>query len=177
LTSGWRKGDLKVRKIYNMKKTISVRQFIAELGEGFTNKMKQRLLELGSRCILTRKEDNYRLDLKHIEHTQFEVACTSDKDNSTCKREYLYGQFVVVEGLLYFSEKCNETAEAIQQPVVSTIYDNLSSEGIISDKDVNAKKIDDSNIDYVIDTILGVCPPVSAAHLAIVKGMTSRSER
>jgi hypothetical protein len=177
LTISSRKGEFIMRKIYNMKKTISLRQFVAELGEDFTVKMKERLLELGSRCILTRKEDNYRLDLKHIEHTQYEVACDSNKEAAKTKREYLYGQFVVIEGVLYFSEKCNETSEAAQQPVVSSIYEKLSSEGIITDKDVNAKKIDDSNIDYVVDSILSVCPPVSAAHMAIVQGMTSRSER
>ena len=34
--------------------------------------------------------------------------------------------------------------------------------------DVRAKKIDDSNIDSVINNILRVCPPMSKKHLEII---------
>jgi hypothetical protein len=166
-----------MKRIYNMKKTISIKQFISELGEDFSAHMKEKLLELGTRCVLTRKEDNNRLDLKHIEHHQHESAYTSDNNSKTSKKEFVYGQFVVVEGALYYSEKCTENSGAMQEPVVSSIYNELSSKNMICDSDVNSRKIDDSNIDYVIDSIMNVCPPVSQAHLDIVQGMISRSER
>ena len=89
----------------------------------------------------------------------------------------MYGQFVVVEGILYFSEKCTESTAATQKSIVKDIYNNLSSEGMIIDSDISSKKVDDSNIDFIVESILKVCPPVSEEHLAIVKGMTSRSER
>lgn len=165
-----------MRKIYNMKKTISMKQFITELGENFSEHMKVKLKELGSRCVLTRKEDNYRLNLKHIEHTMHECAVTSGDDSSSLKKEYVYGQFVVQEDVLYFSEKCTESNDAIEAPIVSTIYNSLNTEKVVIDE-LNAKLVDDSNIDYIIDTVLSVCPPVSQAHLDMVKGMTYRSQK
>jgi hypothetical protein len=167
-----------VRRIYNMKRTISMKQFIDELGENFSEHVKERLLELGERCVLTRKDINYRLDLKHIEHIQHECACDSEGTSSTCKKEYMYGQFVVVDGVLYFSEKCTESLTATQEPGIENIYKSLETEeAVIEDSDIKSKKVDDSNIDFVVDSILKICPPVSKEHLAIVKGMTMRSER
>ena len=72
-----------VKKNHKMKRTISIKQFNTEFGEDFSKHMKQRLLELGKRCILTRTESNI-LDLKHIEHTKYDCA---DGDNSS-KKEY-----------------------------------------------------------------------------------------
>lgn len=165
-----------MRKIYNMKKTISMKQFIVELGENFSEHMKVRLKELGSRCVLTRKEDNYRLNLKHIEHTMHECAVTAEEDADKIKKEYIYGQFVVQEGVLYFSEKCTLSNDAVEASVVSTIYDTLNTEKVVIDE-IDAKLVDDSNIDFIIDTVLSVCPPVSQAHLDMVRGMTYRSQK
>lgn len=165
-----------MRKMYNIKKTLSMNQFITEFGESFSEHLKLRLKDLASRCVLTRKEDNYRLNLKHVEHTTHECAATSDTDAKIKNKEYLYGQFVVQEGLLYFSQKCAEINDAVEAPVVNTIYNTLNSDKIEIDE-IEAKLIDDSNIDYIIDTILTVCPPVSQEHLDIVKGMTYRSQR
>lgn len=164
-----------MRKMYNMKKTISMKQFITELGENFSDHMKERLKELGSRCVLTRKEDNYRLNLKHIEHTMHECAVTSGNGTSS-KREYVYGQFVVQEESLYFSEKCTESNDTVEASTVSTIYNSLNTEKVVIDE-INAKLVDNSNIDYIVDTLLAVCPPVSQAHLEMVQGMTYRSQR
>ncbi|MCY6484167.1 hypothetical protein OW763_07340 [Clostridium aestuarii] len=155
-----------MKKNYKMKKTISVKRFISDLGEEFSENMKKRLLELEVRCVLTRKEDKCKLDLKHVEHTQYE-------DGSKAPKEYVYGQFIVNEGILYFSDRCTESDKVMQSPIVSDIYASLNNEDMISDEECNAKKIDDSNIDYVIDTILTVCPEVSQKYLDIVKEMTS----
>lgn len=165
------------KRIYNMKKTISMRQFIVEFGENFTEHMKVKLSELGERCVLTRKDEHNRLDLKHIEHTQHESACDGEGSDSTCLKEYSYGQFVVEGEALYFSEKCHETAAVIKSPKVSYIYNALNSEVITTEDESCAKKIDDSNIDFVIDSILSVCPEVSQRHLDIVKEMLSYRER
>lgn len=163
-----------MRRVYNMKKTLSMRQFITELGGTFSEHIIKRLLELGDRCVLTRKDNNYIFDLKHIEHTQFECACTTDDNIS--KKEYSYGQFIVADENLYFSEVCAETSSVMQSDVVSSVYNNLDSQGAIYNEDRNAKKIDDSNIDYIVNSILKVCPPVSQAHLDMVQGMISRQE-
>ena len=144
------------KRNYNMKKTISMKKFIAELGESFSDHMKKRLLELEVRCVLTRKEDNNILDIKHVEHTK--------QDG----KEFVYGQFVVVEGVLYFSESHMESDEVMISPIVSTIYNTLESETITTDDGNIVKKVDDSNIDYVLDQILSVCPPVSQAYLDIM---------
>lgn len=160
-----------MKKNYKMKKTISIKMFIEELGENFSEHMKKRLLELEVRCVLTRKEENI-LDLKHVEHTQHD--CDPNLEDSTGQREYVYGQFIVVDGVLYFSDKCMENNSVMQSPIVDTIFNSLSGEIMIFDEDSKSKKVDDSNIDYVVDSILSVCPQVSQSYLDIVKGMLSR---
>ena len=164
-----------LKKNYRIKKTISMKQFISEFGESFSQHMKKRLLELEIRCVLTRKDDIYRLDIKHVEHIKHE--CTSESSSELCEKEYVYGQLVVLEGILYLSEKCIESETVAEAPIVSEIYNGLNSDSIISDGDMSLKKVDDTNIDYVIDTILTVCPQVSQKYLDIVKQMTSLSTR
>ena len=90
------------------------------------------------------------------------------------KKEYVYGQFLVIDEALYFSDKCIESDLVMQSPIVNTIFNSLSGEVMIFDEDSKGKKVDDSNIDYVIDSILTVCPEVSQSYLDIVKGMLSR---
>jgi hypothetical protein len=145
-----------LKKNYNMKKTISMKKFIAELGENFSDHMKKRLLELEVRCVLTRKEENNILDIKHVEHIQH--------DN----KEYVFGQFIVVDGVLYFSENHMENSEVMPSPVVSTIYNSLNTESTIFEDGNTGKIVDDSNIDYILDEILSVCPPVSQSYLDIM---------
>lgn len=158
-----------MKKIYKMKRTISMRQFITEFGEGFSKHMKQRLLELGERCVLTRKDESFIVDIRHVEHTKYKCNQTDGADES--RKEYAFGQFIAHEGALYFSENCLENEDIMQASIVSSIYNSLGSEelDIAGDSTViKGKKADDSNIDYIIDEILTVCPEVSAEHLAIV---------
>lgn len=163
-----------MRKNYTMKKTISIKQFIIEFGENFSKEMKLRLLELGTRCILTRmKETSYILDLKHVEHIKYDCDSKSGDDSEACQMEYDYGQFIVQEGELYFSKDCAESADAMQAAIVNDIYNLLVTEEIpieeiLIEEDIKAKKVDDSNIDLVVDSILKVCPEVSQAHKDIL---------
>jgi hypothetical protein len=163
-----------VRVNNRRKSSISMQQFISEFGENFSEHMKEKLMELESRSFCTRKEINYRVDLKHVEHIQYECACDTEGNPKSGQKEYAYGQFAVIEGILYFSESCLENVSVMESPVVRTIYNSLDSVGMITDKDINMKKIDDSNIDYVIDSILAVCPQVSQEYLNITQGMLSR---
>lgn len=164
-----------MRKNYNIKKTISIKQFISEFGENFSEHIKQRLSELEIRCVLKRKEETYILDLKHVEHKSH--TCYSDNNSGTCEKEFIYAQFIVIEGILYFSENCTEDSKMIASPIINTIYNSLNSEGIISVGENSAKVIDDSNIDFIIDSILSVCPEVSQAYLDIVQGMLFRAKK
>lgn len=157
------------KKNYKLKKTISMKQFILEFGENFSDHVKNRLLELEVRCVLTRETDENRLDLKHVEHTKFD----SKSDNSkTSKKEYTYGEFVVIDGILYFSEKCVENATVMQSPIVNTVYAALSSDNSIFFGDTTLKKVDDTNIDYLINTMLTVYPEVSERYIGILKHMS-----
>lgn len=150
-----------MKKNYKMKRTISLKQFISEFGEDFSDNMKNRLLELG-RCVLVRKEDIFILNLKHVEHTKH--LCSA----SNLEKEFVYSQFVVIDGVLYLSERCTESAAVVEAPIASAIYSSLSSTGMTTLKEgVNLKKIDDSNIDFVVDSILSVCPEISKEHLDI----------
>lgn len=163
-----------MKKNYRMKKTISMKMFISELGESFSEHMKERLMELDIRSVLTRKEDNNVLDLKHVEHTKHK--CQSDPGNSTetSEKEYDYGQLLVMDGCLYFSESCFENDRVVQSPVVSKIYNALNSETAVSESGITGKKIDDSNIDYLIDTLLTVFPEVSKEYISIISKYCKR---
>lgn len=165
-----------MKKNYNMKKTISMKRFISELGENFSKHMKNRLLDLEIRCVLTRKEDDeFRLDIKHVEHTKY--PCSIENPTTSDQKEYVYGQLIVVDGDLYFSETCTEGANIMESPVVRDLYHSLQSSSITFDTGCSAKKLDDSNIDFVIDTIISVCPDISDSYRAIVGGMLSRSDK
>lgn len=157
------------------KSAISVKTFIAEFGETFSEHMKERLMELEIRCFLTRKDIDCRFDLKHVEHLQFKCNYDLKDPKAPHTKEYAYGQFVVIDGGLYFSESCLENNEVMQSNMVSTIYNALVSDNIIFDEGTNLKKVDDSNIDFVVDSILSSCPQVSQSYLDIVHGMISRA--
>lgn len=158
----------KVKKNYKMKKTISMKMFIAEFGENFSEHMKERLMELDIRSVLTRNEDSNVLDLKHVEHIKHKCQSNSENPQDTCEKEYDYGQFLVLDGSLYFSECCIENEKVVQSPVVSEIYNKLASSTAVSESGSTGKLIDDSNIDYLIDTLLTVFPEVSKEYTSIM---------
>lgn len=155
-----------MKKAYRMKRTVSMKQFLTEFGGEFPKHTKQRLLELGSRCVLTRKDESFILDIKHVEHTRYN--CSPEGSTAACLKEYAFGQLIAHEGALYFSENCLENDEIMQVPLVNSIYNSLNSEELMLEGGISGKKLDDDNIDYVIDNILTVCPEVSAEHLAII---------
>lgn len=157
-----------MKKNYKMKKTISMKMFITELGESFSEHMKKRLMELDIRSVLTRKEDSNVLDLKHVEHTKHECHCNPENPLETCEKEYDYGQFLVIDDSLYFSSSCIENDKVVQSPIVDEIYNTLFSETAVSESGSTGKKIDDSNIDYLIDTLLTVFPQVSKEYISIM---------
>ncbi|MEW9094323.1 MAG: hypothetical protein AB2417_04490 [Clostridiaceae bacterium] len=165
-----------MKKNYRMQKTISIKRFISELGKDFSDNIKDRLLDLEVRTVLTREEDYNILDIKHVEHTKYDCPSNLENGSSKHQKEYNYGQFVVVDEVLYFSEKCVENDEVMGSPVVNTIYDSLNTDNIIMDSGTSAKKVDDSNIDYVIDNILKACPEVSKEYMEIMEDMLSREK-
>ena len=159
-----------LKRNYKMKKTIPIKQFVSEYGQGFSKHMKQRLLELGTRCILTRRENEHILDLRHVEHIKYESTSGALDNAATSQKEYAYGQFVVNEGNLYFSQSCVENDDVMLMPEVHRIYEALDNVDGYSDSEesLEAKLVNDANIDFIIDTLLGVCPGVSAEHIAIL---------
>jgi hypothetical protein len=158
------------------KSSISIKMFISELGEDFSDHIKESLMHLDARTFLTRKEFENRLDIKHVEHLKYDCKANKNVNDATrTKKEYAYGEFEVVEGTLYLSEKCLENKDFIQAPGISKIYESLENENMIVDNGKNLKKLDDSNIDFVVDSILDVCPEVSQKYIDIVKGMVDRS--
>ena len=158
---------------YRSKRTISVKMFISEFGGEFSEHVKTRLMELEARCFLKRDEVDYIFDLKHVEHLKYE--CDGSDTSKKNQKEYAYAQLAALEGGIYFSESCKENNETIQAPIVNTIYRNLSDDGSVFIEGRNLKKIDDNNIDYVVETLLSSCPQVSQGYLDIVKGMVSRA--
>lgn len=157
-----------MKKNYRMKKTISMKMFISELGQSFSEYMKNKLMELDIRSVLTRKDENNILDLMHVEHTKHECQGNTGKTQGICQKEYDYGQFLVIDGSLYFSESCVENEKVVKSPIVSEIYNNLSSETAVTETGISGKKVDDSNIDYIVDTLLTVFPQVSEEYISIM---------
>lgn len=156
-----------MKKNYRLKKTISMKQFITEFGENFSEHMKKRLLELEVRCVLTRKEESYILDLKHVEHTKY--ACENESESSGhSMKEYAFGQLVVNEGRLLLSHKCVENCDVVQSPLIASLYDSLTAEEELLENELRVKQIDDGNIDFVIDSILSACPQVSKEYMDII---------
>lgn len=155
-----------MKKAYRMKKTVSMKQFISEFGDKFSKHMKQRLLDLGTRSVLTRNEESNILDVKHVEHIKYD--CSSSDNQTASQKEYVYGEFIVNEEALYFSDSCIENKDVMQAPAVKKLYDSLDSETLTIDEGISAKKVDDDNIDYIIDGILEVCPEMSPEHRAII---------
>lgn len=167
------------RRNFRMKKTITMKKFISELGQNFSEKMKDRLVELEIRTVLTRKEVENILDIKHVEHTKYDCPNNSKKSSAKAKnqKEFCFGRFIVMDDELYFSENCIENDEVMKCPVVDTIYNTLTSEQTTFEEiPTSVKKVDDSNIDYVVDTILTVCPEVSQRYKDIMDEVMSRSE-
>lgn len=171
-----KKGRMYILRINNRRKTaISISTFISELGENFTDHIDKRLMELSSRCFLMRKESRYRVDLRHVEHLKYDCDCIFKGQNVKRQKEYSYGEFQVIEGELYFSDECVETSEITKSPQVSAIYDSLDSEGMITEETRNLKRVNDNNIDYIVDSIMEVCPETSQAYREIVKDMMDRA--
>lgn len=162
-----------VNKNYRLKKTISMKLFISEFGQNFSEHMKSRLLELEIRCVLTRKDDINKLDIKHVEHTQYKCTAENAVDLTKKEKEFVYGKFIVIENILYFSRECCENDSIMQSPIVDTIYNSLNAEEITVEDNIAGKIVDDSNIDYIVDTMLTVFPEVSQRYVNMVKEMMS----
>ncbi|MDT8715492.1 hypothetical protein IAI10_02315 [Clostridium sp. 19966] len=152
------------------KTTISVKMFISDNGDKLSEHIKERLMELEIRCVLVRKQSDNIFDLKHVEHLKYDSS-SSESD----KKEYMYGEFAIIEEEFYFSGSCMEDENCMTAPKVEDIYNSLGDDGKIVYEDKNFKKITDSNIDYIVDNILSVCPEVSETYITIVKGMLSRA--
>lgn len=138
--------------------------FIGEFGEGFSDHIKKRLLEIGNRCILTRKEIDYCFDLKHVEHIKYD--CGTGEDGNLM--EYTYGQLVASDGELYYSCQGKDSAEIKQFQAIEGLFDSIEANTECLEDDIKAKKIDDSNIDFLVDNLIEICPPVSPGYLKII---------
>ncbi|WP_446898666.1 hypothetical protein ACSVC9_01720 [Clostridium sp. LBM24168] len=173
-----------MKKNYKMKKTISVKMFISEFGENFSEHIKKRLMDLEVRCVLTRKNSNYIVDVKHVEHLKY--TSSEESEFAGLKREYIYGKFAVADGILYFSKDFEDTKDTMKCEVVDNIYNSLSTNEIVideegntegnTDESINAREVNDDNIDFIIDSILEKCPQVSQKYLDIVHEMLSHAD-
>lgn len=144
-----------------------MKMFISEFGEAFTSHMKLRLLEIGKRCILTRKEIDYCFDLKHVEHIKHDCGKT-DSDSNIKYKEYTYGQLLANDETLYFSDEYIDGEELIQFPTIGDIYSAMDVQVEFFNGNIKAKKLQDSNIDYLVGNLLEICPPLSSEYLKII---------
>lgn len=141
--------------------------FISEFGEAFTSHMKSKLLDIGKSCVLIRKETGDSFDLKHVEHIKHKFNDTDGASNIKLK-EYTYGQLIVNEDVLYFSDVHNNGDDAIQFPTISDIYKELDVAAEFLEDSIEAKRIEDSNIDYLVDNLSAIYPTLSPEYLKII---------
>ena len=154
-------------KKHNMKKTISIAMFISEFGDAFTSHMKLKLLEIGKSCVLIRRETGYSFDLKHVEHKKEQIE-NSDGTSNLKLREYTYGQLLVHEEILYFSMGHKNGEDEVQFPTISEIYGDLNVPVEFLEDDIEAKRIEDSNVDYLVDHLNAIYPELSPEYLKII---------
>jgi len=153
---------------YNVAKTISMKKFITEFGGSFTPLIKENLLKLEMRSVLTRVENMNVLNIKHVEHLKH----TSTQGSGHSEKEYIFGQLVSLEGNLYFSNSFSENEKSEKSKCVDAVYDSIDRPEQLLDSGNSVKILDDENIVLFIDGLLNCIPDVSERYLKILKEMT-----
>ncbi|MBP1744992.1 MAG: hypothetical protein H6Q58_1970 [Firmicutes bacterium] len=153
---------------YNFAKTISMKKFIAEFGGSYTPLIKENLLKLELRSVLTRVENMNVLNIKHVEHAKH----TSTDVSGTSEKEYIFGQLVSLEGKLYFSTACSENEKSEKCHCIDAVYDSIDRPEQLLDSGTSVKAIDDENVEQFIGGMLNCIPDVSERYLKILKEMT-----
>lgn len=154
---------------HNFAKTISMKKFISEVGKDFTPLVKENLLKLELRCVLTRVDHINVLNIKHVEHSKH----TSTDTTGTSEKEFIFGQLITIEGNLYFSNTCNENEKSEKCDCIDSVFDSIERTELLLDSGAKIKIIDDENVAQFIASMLGCIPDVSERYLKILKEMTS----
>jgi hypothetical protein len=154
---------------YNFAKTISMKKFISEFGGAYSPLIKESLLKLEMRCVLTRNENLNVLNIKHVEHSKHTSADASD----TSEKEYIFGQLISLEGKLYFSKFCDANEKSEKCECIDAIYDAIDRPELLLDSESTVKIIDDGNVDQFVNSMLKCIPDVSERYKKILKEMTS----
>jgi len=154
---------------YNFAKTISMKKFISEFGGTYSPLVKQSLLKLEMRCVLTRNESLNVLNIKHVEHSKH----TSTDASDTSEKEYIFGQLISLEGNLYFSKFCDANEKSEKCECIDAVYDTIDRPELLLDSESTVKIIDDGNVDQFVSAMLKCIPDVSERYKKILKEMTS----
>lgn len=154
---------------HNFAKTISMKKFISEFGKDFTPLIKENLLKLELRCVLTRVDNINVLNIKHVEHSKH----SSTDNTGTSEKEFIFGQLITLEGNLYFSSTCNENEKSEKCNCIDSVFDSIERTELMLDSGAKIKIIDDEDVAQFITGMLGCIPDVSERYLKILKEMTS----
>jgi hypothetical protein len=156
---------------YNFTKTISIKKFISEFGASFSPLVKEKLLQLELRSVLTRLENINVFNIKHVEHTKH----TREDESGTTEKEYVFGQLVSIEGKLYFSKDFTEDEIFEKCPSIDAVYESLEGDELLLESGIKVKFIGDDNVESFINGLLTCIPDVSERYVKILKEMTSYS--
>ena len=110
------------------------------------------LRTLDQKVLLSKGEHEYRYNIlgtRHKTHT------TTYKDGTICEKEYAYGHLMAINKKIYFSQRTTQNADREEHIISSTIYNCLLTDEI-HDIDRNARLIDDTNVSFIVNTILGI---------------------
>jgi hypothetical protein len=146
-----------------------MKKFISEFGGSYSALIKESLLKLEMRCVLTRNENLNVLNIKHVEHSKHTCSNASD----TSEKEYIFGQLISLEGKLYFSKFCDSNEKAEKCDCIDAVYDTIDRPELLLDSESTVKILDDENVDQFVTAMLKCIPDVSERYKKILKEMTS----
>jgi hypothetical protein len=158
----------KNKTMYNLKSTISMKKFISEFGREFSPYLIERLMDLELRSVLTRNEFPNILEIKHVEHTKYQCG--------EGEKELSFGRLIASDEELFFST-ADETDKVMEAENISDLFDSMNSDVKIFNSNIEAKKIDDDNIDFFMDKMLNIMPEVSEEYKKILKEMLAYDRR
>ena len=133
---------------------MSVGSFINQFGGSLTPFTKQELLRLDGKCILSPHKHKNRVNIELLHHNKFPATKNSGLEVIPCEKEIALGHFISHKSLFYYSKRATTNGTVMQDDVtIDTIYNSMHSEQI-HDIDRDAKLIDDSNVTFLVDTLL-----------------------
>lgn len=136
---------------------LSIREFMDkfEMDDSVANELKR----LDGHIVLSSGEYDYRFNLLDPRHSKHEALIKKKNIGDGLKfynKEWAFGHLIYHNGAVFFSETPTVNRDVEKHRIAKHIYDNLRTDEIF-DNDRWAKRIDPSNVKFVVDQLLALC--------------------